>query len=78
MPRWCHSTAAFSLGPESTEVTMFGGSASPWTGYDEKQPKLADTTLMQFSKSIKGNSAIYKYLNIEFSTKKCFCHENAV
>ena len=52
---------------------MFGGSASPWTGYDEKQPKLADTTLMQFSKSIKGNSAIYKYLNIELVTKKVFC-----
>ena len=28
---------------------MFGGSAEPGTGSNEKQPKLADTTLLQFS-----------------------------
>ena len=31
---------------------MFGGSAEPWTASEEKQPKLADTTLLQFSKCI--------------------------
>ena len=31
---------------------MFGGSAESWTGSEEKQPKLADTTLLQFSKCI--------------------------
>ena len=31
---------------------MFGGSAESWAGSDEKQPKLADTTLLQFSKCI--------------------------
>ena len=28
--------------------------------------------------TIKGNVAVYKDLNIEFVTKKSFCHENAV
>ena len=49
-PRWVHSTTAFSLGPGFTEVTMFGGSADQWAGSTEKQPKVADTTLLQFSK----------------------------
>ena len=31
---------------------MFGGTAEPWAGSEEKQPKLADTTLLQFSKCI--------------------------
>ena len=31
---------------------MFGGSAEPWAGSDDTQPKLADTTLLQFSKCI--------------------------
>ena len=48
-PRWGHSLTAFSLGPGLTEVTVFGGSAETWTGSDETQPKVADTTLLQFS-----------------------------
>ena len=28
---------------------MFGGSTEPSAGSDDKQPKLADTTLLQFS-----------------------------
>ena len=51
-PRAGHSLTAFSLGPGLTEVTMFGGTAEPWTISDEKQPKLADTTLLQFSECI--------------------------
>ena len=30
----------------------FGGTPEPWTGYDESQSKMANTTLLQFSKSI--------------------------
>ena len=48
-PRWGHSLTAFSLGPGLTEVTVFGGSPEPLTVSDEIQPKLADTTLLQFS-----------------------------
>ena len=48
--RWCHSLTAFSLGPGLTEVVEFGGSSEPWTGSDETQSKIADTTLLQFSK----------------------------
>ena len=48
-PRWGHSLTAFSLGPGLIEVIVFGGSAEPWTGSAETQPKLADTTLLEFS-----------------------------
>ena len=51
-PRMSHSLTAFSLGPGLTEVTMFGGTAEPWAGSYETQPKLADTTLLQFSECI--------------------------
>ena len=51
-PRWAHSLTAFSLGPGVTEVTEFGGTTEPGTGSDETQPKLADTTLLQFSECI--------------------------
>ena len=48
-PCWEHSLTAFSLGPGLTEVTVFGGSAEPPTRSVETLPKLADTTLLQFS-----------------------------
>ena len=44
-----HSLTAVSLGPGLTEVVEFGGSPDPLTGSDETQPKMADTTLLQFS-----------------------------
>ena len=44
-----HSLRAFSLGPGLTEVVEFGGSPELMTGSDEIQPKMADTTLLQFS-----------------------------
>ena len=47
--RWGHSLTAVSLGPGLTEVVEFGGSPDPPTGYNETQPKMADTTLLQFS-----------------------------
>ena len=48
-PRGGHSLTAFSLGPGLTEVTVFGGTPEPPTGSNKAQPKLADTTLLQFS-----------------------------
>ena len=48
-PHMGHFLNAFSLDPGLTEVTVFGRSAEPLTGSDETQPKLADTTLLQFS-----------------------------
>ena len=47
-PRWLHSSTAFHLVDGVTEVTVFGGSTDPPTGYDGKQSKLADTTILQF------------------------------
>ena len=49
LKRWGHSLTASSLGPGLTVVTVFGGTAEPLTGSDDSQPKLADTTLLQFS-----------------------------
>ena len=51
LKRYCHSLTASSLGPGLTVVTVFGGSAQPFTGDDDRQPKIADTTLLQFSES---------------------------
>ena len=42
-PRRANSTTAFCLVDGVTEVTMFGGSADPYVGFDEEQSKLADT-----------------------------------
>ena len=53
-PRWAHSATAFCLPDGVTEVTTFGGSADPLTGSDEKQSKLASTTLLQFCKYMKS------------------------
>ena len=50
MARAGHSLTAFSLGPGLTEVMEFGGTPEPDTGSHETQPKMADTTLLQFSK----------------------------
>ena len=44
-----HSLTAVSLGPGLTEVVEFGGSPDPFTEFDETHPKMADTTLLQFS-----------------------------
>ena len=49
-PRWGHSITAFSLVDGIAEVTMFGGGTTTLLGEDEKQSKLANTTLLQFCK----------------------------
>ena len=54
-----HSLTAFSLGPELTEVVQFGGTPEPGTGSDETQPKIADTTLLQFSESAHNHITIF-------------------
>ena len=46
---WGHTLTAFSLGLELTEVMEFGGSLEPWTGSYEKEHKIANITLLQFS-----------------------------
>ena len=47
--RWGHSLTAVSLGPGHTEVVEFGGSPDAPTGSNETQPKMAHTTLLEFS-----------------------------
>ena len=54
-----HSLTAFSLGPGLTEVVEFGGSPEPPTGSDEAQPKMADTTLLQFSECAHNYITIF-------------------
>lgn len=49
-PHWCHSITPFCHIDGIVEVTMFGGSTDLWVGSEEKQSKLADTTLLQFCK----------------------------
>ena len=61
-PRWWHSLTAFSLGPGLTEVTVFGGTAEPFAGSDETQPKLADTTLLQFSELLNVCACTLHYI----------------
>ena len=58
--RYCHSLTAFSLGPGLTEVTVFGGTDKSLTRSEETQPKLADTTLLQFSECTSETCALYK------------------
>ena len=50
---------------------MFGGSADSWTGSDEKQSKLANTTSLQFCKHMSMflhdstcmcNAIVFRYL----------------
>ena len=54
-----HSLTAFSLGPGLIEVVEFGGTPEPWTGSDETQPKMADTTLLQFSECAHNYITIF-------------------
>ncbi|CAI8040274.1 hypothetical protein GBAR_LOCUS22450 [Geodia barretti] len=45
--RYWHFLTAFSLGSGRTDVIEFGGTPDQFIGSDEKQPKKADTTLLQ-------------------------------
>ena len=48
-PRMWHTVTAFSLGPGRTQVTMFGGCLKCDMGKsDDAQPKLAETTVLEF------------------------------
>ena len=55
--RWGHSLTAVSLGPGLTEVVEFGGSPDPMTESFQTQPKMADTTLLQFSECHTSSSS---------------------
>ena len=48
--RWVHSVTAISLAPDLTEVTMFGGSNSPYLLYGREAQKtcIAATTIISF------------------------------
>ena len=61
-PRWGHSITAFFLTDGETEVTLFGGTSDPQAVSDEKQSKLADTTLLQFCKGINTFISLYMYV----------------
>lgn len=45
-----HSLTALSVGPGLTEVLQFGGSPKGSMGSYETQPKMAETTILHFSK----------------------------
>ena len=48
-PRMWHTVTAFSLMPGQTQVTMFGGCLKCDMGKsDDAQPKLAETTVLEF------------------------------
>ena len=70
-PRWGHSITAFFLTDGETEVTLFGGTSDPQAVSDEKQSKLADTTLLQFCKGI--NTFISLYMCMYGSTVVRMC-----
>ena len=57
--RCAHSLIAISLGPGLTEVVEFGGCPEPVTGSAETQPKMADTTLLQFSECAHNYITIF-------------------
>ena len=40
-------------------VTVFGGTAELYTGSDDTQPKLADTTLLHFSECTSDIHTVY-------------------
>ena len=48
-PRMRHTVTAFSLEPGKTQVTMFGGCPKlGWRNSDDADPKLAETTVLEF------------------------------
>ena len=48
-PRMWHTVTAFSLWPGRTQVTMYGGCPKwEWGKSDDTQPKLAETTVLEF------------------------------
>ena len=57
--RWHHSLTAFSLGPGLTGVVEFGGSPEPLAGSSETQPKMAGTTLLQYSECAHNYITIF-------------------
>ena len=63
--RAAHTLTAFSIGPQLTEVIEFGGTPQKHAGSDEKQLKMADTTLLQFSECIR-NCIVFTYCIILF------------
>ena len=58
-PRDSHTATAFSLAPGLTDVTMFGGCHKYKPGVkDNKQPKLAETTVLQFGEFMTSTALV--------------------
>ena len=58
---------------------MFGGSPEPWAGSDDELPKLADTTLLQFSELL--HAWTYMYIHVGYRIYTCYpctCGRTAV
>ena len=52
--RYCHSAAAFSLGPELAEVILFGGASKAPDDWDvDHEDPFLGITVLQFGESIE-------------------------
>ena len=51
-PRCRHTATAFNLSTGCVEVTMFGGCPKRVPGGGDKQPKLAETTVLQLGECL--------------------------
>ena len=56
--RVCHSLTGISINPGLTKVVEFGGTPDSLIGSEETQPKMAGTTLLQFSEYCTVNNNI--------------------
>ena len=51
-PRYAHTVSAFTLSPGLVEATMFGGSPKYVPGKDTKNPKIAQTVVLQLGECL--------------------------
>ena len=58
LPRWAHTVTSFLISEDKVHATTFGGCLADFdlSGSDDDDPKLADTTVMEFGEQ---NSAVY-------------------
>ena len=57
-PRWGHTVTSFPISEDKVHATTFGGCPTDFdsSGSDDDDPKLADTTVMEFGEQ---NSPVY-------------------
>ena len=56
LPRWGHTVTFSQLDEETVKTTTFGGCPANLSGLYDNDPKLADTTVMEFGEQ---KSAVY-------------------